>query len=77
MYTATVYLKYDINSLPNNKFLDLSKLKAFADGKIEMSEIVRFLLGRVEKIVVKEKMLVNSIFSSSHNVFKRLFSQGR
>ena len=31
----------------------------------------------VENIVGKGEMLVTSIFSFSHNVFKRLLSQGR
>ena len=42
-----------INSLPNGKFSDWSKLKAFADDKIKMTKIVKFLLERVENIVGK------------------------
>ena len=34
------------------------------------------MLGREENFVGKEKMLVTSFFSNSHNVFKRLLSQG-
>ena len=54
------------NSLPNDKILDWSKFKAFADDKINVTEKLNFVLGRVE-----------SIFSFSHDVFKRLFIQGR
>ena len=42
-----------INSLPNDKFLDWSKLKAFADDKINVIENLKFVLGWVENIVGK------------------------
>ena len=42
-----------VNSLPNGKFLGLSKLKAFANDKINVSEKLKFVLGRVESIVGK------------------------
>ena len=47
---------------------------------------MNFFLGRIEKkkkkkkkktLWEKKKMLVTSIFSFYHNVFKRLFKQGR
>ena len=38
-----------VNTLPDNKILDWSKLKAFADDKINMSEKLKFVLERVEK----------------------------
>ena len=41
------------NSLPNNKILDLSKLKAFADDKINVTQKMKIKLGRVENIVGK------------------------
>ena len=41
------------NSLPNYKFLDLSKLKAVAEDKSNLAEKLKFILGRVENIVVK------------------------
>ena len=41
------------NSLPNDKILDWSKLKAFADNKINVTEKLNFLLERVENIVGK------------------------
>ena len=40
-------------SLPNDKNLDRSKLKAFADDKINMSEKLKFVLGMVENVVEK------------------------
>ena len=42
------YLVMLVNSLPNDKFLNRSKLKAFADDKINVTEILKFVLGRVE-----------------------------
>ena len=40
-------------SLPNDRFLDWSKLKELADGKIKLTEKLQFVLGRVENIVGK------------------------
>ena len=56
--------------------LSWSKLKAFADSKINVTKKLKFLLERIENIMWEmEKMLVTSIFSFSHNVFKRLVIQ--
>ena len=53
------------NSLLHDKFLDWSKLKVFADNKINEIEI---WFEKSEILWEKEKMLVTSIFSFSHNV---------
>ena len=42
-----------LNSLPNDKFLDFSKLKAFADNKINVNEKLKFDLERIKNIVGK------------------------
>ena len=42
-----------VDSLPNNKIIDCSKLRAFADGKIYVTEKLKFVIGRVENIVGK------------------------
>ena len=42
-----------LNSLPNNKILDLSKLEAFADDNLNVYQKLKFALGRVENIVGK------------------------
>ena len=42
-----------VNFVPNDKILDWSKLKGFADEKINVNEIVKFGLGRVENIMRK------------------------
>ena len=48
------YIKFVVcNSLPNNKFLDLSQLKAFADDKLTVAEKFQLVFGRVENIVEK------------------------
>ena len=44
-------LSIAINSLPKDKILDWSKLKAFADNKINVNEKLKFGLGRIENIV--------------------------
>ena len=49
-FTSTVDF---LNSLPNDKFLDGSKLQAFADNKINVTEKMKFVLERVEDIVGK------------------------
>ena len=42
-----------ISSLPTDKILDWSKLKAFADNKINVNEKLKFALGMVENTVRK------------------------
>ena len=39
------------NSLPNDKILDWSKLKAFADYRIYVTKNLKFVLERVENTV--------------------------
>ena len=40
-------------AIPNNKFLDWTKLKRFADDKVNVAKMIIFLLCRVENIVGK------------------------
>ena len=42
-----------INSLPNDKILDWSKLKAFVDDNSNVSRKLKLALGKVENIVGK------------------------
>ena len=42
-----------VNSLPNNKILDWSRLKAYADNNLNVHQKLNFVLGRVENIVGK------------------------
>ena len=41
------------NSLPNDKILDVTKLKAFADDKLNVARMMIFVLDRVENTVGK------------------------
>ena len=65
------------NCLTNDKILDWSKLKAFADDKINVTEKIKFILGRVENIVENGENAGNQHFSFSHNVFTRCPIQSR
>ena len=38
-------------SLPNDKIVDSLKLKAFVDDKLDVTQKMKFALGRVENIV--------------------------
>ena len=42
-------------TLPNDKILDLSKFKAFADDKIIPTQKLKFVLGTVENFVGKRE----------------------
>ena len=44
---------YSINSLPDDKILDSSKLKTLADDKINEAQKLQFVSGRVINIVGK------------------------
>ena len=50
---ALVLKKNLFNSLPNDKILDQSELKAFADDKINVNKNLKFVFGQVENIVGK------------------------
>ena len=59
-----------VNSLPNDKILKQPKLKAFADEKINVTKNCNLFWEMQKTLWEKQKMLVTSIFSFSHNVFK-------
>ena len=40
---------YSLNSLPNDKILDVTNLKAFADDKLQVAKMTIFLFDRVDK----------------------------
>ena len=44
-----------LKSLPNDKILDLSKLKEFADDKTNVTKELKFVLGREENIVGRKR----------------------
>ena len=52
-YLLFLFLKYLINSLPNEKILNWTKLKACADDKQDVAKIMISVYDRVENIVGK------------------------
>ena len=58
------------NPLPNDKFLNMTKLKAFADDKSNVVIKSQFLFViELKTLWEKKKMLVTSIFFFSHSFF--------
>ena len=49
-------------SLPNNKILDLSNLKACADDKISVTQEIKFVIYTIENIVRKGENAGNQHF---------------
>ena len=52
-------LKYSslrcLNSLPNDKIFNVSKLKGFADNKINVAQMLISMFNKIENIVGKEE----------------------
>ena len=65
------------DSLPNVKILDFSKLKEFVDVIINNTEMMTSLSNSVENIVGKGENTGYQHLLITHNVFKKLLSQGR
>ena len=65
------------NPFQQDKILDHTKLKAFADDKLNVTKRIIPVLDRVENLVGKGEIACTSNFSFSKNVFKRLLSQTR
>ena len=59
-----------LNPFPHDKILDQTKLKAFADDKLNATKIIISVFDRVENIVGKGEIACTSNFSFSCNVFK-------
>ena len=64
------------NSLLNNKILDLSKFKAFADDKITVTQKLKFELGRLEDILGKGEIAGNQHFLLFPPCFQKLYISG-
>ena len=69
---SALILPAKVNSLPNNKFIDWFKLKAFADDKINLNKKSEFVFGRVENIVGKGENAGNQHFL----LFQQCFQKG-
>ena len=61
------------NSLPNDKILHKSKLKAFADDKINVTEGLKLVLRKIEKIIGKRGKACYQHFLLFQNFFKGFF----
>ena len=64
------------NSLPSDKILHWSKLKAFADDKINVKEKFKFGLGREENIEGKGENAGNQHFLLIPRCFQKAFLTG-
>ena len=62
----------DLNSLPNNKIFDRTKLKAFADDRKNVAGKMKFVLGMIKNIVGKGEKCWLPAFSP----FPTMFSKG-
>ena len=62
-----------MNALPNNKILDWFKFNAFAEDKINVTEILKFVLGRAENIVGKGENAAYQNFSPFPKMFSKDF----
>ena len=64
-------------TLPNDKILDYSELKEFADDNFKFDQMEETSLNGLKTLWEKEKLLVTSNFSFFLRVFKRLVLQTR
>ena len=67
------------NPLPDDTILTLFKMKAFPDDNFSLEKWCDFslIVQKKKTFCEKEKMLVTSILSVSHIIFKWLLFQGR
>ena len=66
-----------VNPFPHNKILDQTKLKGFADDKLNVTKMIISAFDRAENIVGKGEIACTSNVPYSHNVFKRFLSPTR
>ena len=82
IYTDVLYCKEtkrnlyssSFNSLPNAKILGRSKLKAFPDDTINVTQKFKFILGGIENIVGKGENAGSPAFFSFPTMFSKDFS---
>ena len=65
-----------LNSLPNDKILDWSKSKAFADDKINVNGKLKFDMGRLENILGKGENTGYQHFLLFPQCFQKASSSG-
>ena len=64
-----------VNPFPHDKNLEQTKLKAFADDKLNVTKMMISVFDREENIVGKGEIACTSDFSFSQKDFKRLLSK--
>ena len=64
--------KENINSLANNEILEVTKLKASADDKLNFAKMAIFLFYRVENTLGKGENAGYHHFLFSHSIFQSL-----
>ena len=77
LYGTYFSFQMHFNPFPHDKILDHTKLKAFADDKLNVTKIVISVFDRVKNMVGKGEIACSSNCSFSYNSFKRLHSQTR
>ena len=65
-----------INPLPNNKILHLSKLKTFADDKMNFAKVMIYVFDRTENNVGKGENAGYQHFPLFPQCFQKAFSWG-
>ena len=65
-----------INSLPNDKILDQSTFKAFANDKLKVIQTANFVLDKTENIVGKEENAGYQHFLLFPQCFQKVLSSG-
>ena len=71
-YSTPIYLQpTQLNSLPNDKSLTLTKLKAFADIKFNVAKMMIAIFDRVENIVGKKRKCWLPAFFSFPSMFSK------
>ena len=71
------FLQHEVgffNSLPEDKILGLSKLKAFADDKLSITQTIKVVFHRIENIVGKEENAGYQHFLLFPQCFRKTFS---
>ena len=66
------FFRNSIDPLPNDKILDWSKFKAFADDKMIVTQKLKFVLGRIENIVGKGENAGYQHFLLSPQCFQKI-----
>ena len=76
MSTICHYFQWISYSLPNEKNLDCSTLKAFTDNKIYVTENLKSVLGRAENIIAKGENAGYQRFLRLLQCFQKSFLMG-